>query len=116
MQRYLIYTKTLTKSIIKTQNRNYQIYEPISSLCERIGNSFVRINQGEVVRISLIAGIRGNIVYLKNGMEMAIGRTYRKSVMETYFGKKLDKGCIRMNTLFYFAYFPDYFTYRIQKI
>ena len=79
--------RQLTKSIIKTQNRNYQIYEPISSLCERIGNSFVRINQGEVVRISLIAGIRGNIVYLKNGMEMAIGRTYRKSVMETYFGK-----------------------------
>ena len=70
--------RQLTKSIIKTQNRNYQIYEPISSLCERIGNSFVRINQGEVVRISLIAGIRGN---------MAIGRTYRKSVMETYFGK-----------------------------
>lgn len=75
------------RSIIKTRDYEYQVYETITSLCERIGDSFIRVNQGEVVNKALIAEIKGNVVYLKNGMEMSIGRTYRKSVQEKYFGK-----------------------------
>ncbi len=76
-----------SKSIIVTKQREYQVYETITALCERIGNNFLRINQGEVVNSALISEIRGNTVYLKNGMEVVIGRTYRKEVLAKYFGK-----------------------------
>lgn len=75
------------KSIIMTRQKEYQVYETITSLCDRIGDSFIRVNQGEVVNISLISEIKGNNVYLKNGKNMALGRTYRKEVMAKYFGK-----------------------------
>lgn len=73
------------RSIIKTKEKEYNVYETITSLCDRIGDSFIRVNQGEVVNISLISEIKGNTVYLKNGMDMTIGRTYRKDVMAKYF-------------------------------
>lgn len=76
-----------SKSIIKTQQKEYQVYETITSLCERIGESFIRVNQGEVVNLNIIKEIKGNTVYLKNGKEMSIGRTYRKEVLAKHFGK-----------------------------
>lgn len=75
-----------SKSIITTQQKEYQVYETITSLCERLGDSFIRVNQGEVVNSNMIKEIKGNIVYLKNGREMSIGRTYRKDVLAKYFG------------------------------
>lgn len=75
-----------SKSIITTQQKEYQVYETITSLCERLGDSFIRVNQGEVVNSNMIKEIKGNIVYLKNGREMSIGRTYRKEVLAKYFG------------------------------
>lgn len=75
-----------SKSIITTKQKEYQVYETITSLCERLGNSFIRVNQGEVVNSNMIKEIKGNIVYLKNGREMSIGRTYRKEVLAKYFG------------------------------
>lgn len=58
----------------------------MTSLCGRLGDSFLRINQGEIVNRNMIKEIKGNTMYLKNGREMSIGRTYRKEVMEKYFG------------------------------
>ncbi len=75
-----------SKSIIQTKDKEYQVYETLTSLCERIGDGFIRVNQGEVVNITMIKEIKGNSVYLKNGMEMSIGRTYRKEVLAKYFG------------------------------
>ena len=74
------------RSIIKTVQKEYQVYETITSLCERLGDSFIRINQGEVVNIKLIKESRGNTVYLKDGKQITIGRTYRKDVTARYFG------------------------------
>lgn len=79
--------RQMAKSIIVTRQKEYQVYETITSLCERIGDSFIRVNQGEVVNMSLISEIKGNDVYLKNGKVFTIGRTYRKAVTEKYFGK-----------------------------
>lgn len=76
-----------SKSIIVTRQRSYQVYETVTSLCQRIGDAFLRINQGMVVNISMIQEIKGNVVLLKNGMEVTIGRTYRKDVINRYFGK-----------------------------
>lgn len=79
--------RRMAKSIIVTKQKEYQVYETITSLCERVGDSFMRVNQSEVVNISLISEIKGNEVYLKNGKVFTIGRTYRKAVSEQYFGK-----------------------------
>ncbi|MBR3770365.1 MAG: LytTR family transcriptional regulator, partial [Lachnospiraceae bacterium] len=70
-----------------THEKEYQVYETITSLCERIGSGFIRVNQGEVVNAELIKEIKGNTIYLKDGKEMTIGRTYRKDVLSRYFGK-----------------------------
>ena len=75
------------RSVIVTRQRSYQVYETITSLCERLGDTFLRVNQGEVVNISMISDIKGNTVYLKDGREITIGRTYRKEVISRYFGK-----------------------------
>lgn len=80
------------KSIITTKQKEYQVYETITSLCERIGDSFIRVNQGEVINSLLISKIKGNTIYLKNGKEMAIGRTYRKEVIDKYFGNSRWEG------------------------
>lgn len=75
------------KSVIVTGRRNYCVYEPITALHERLGEGFLRVNQSEVVNVQEIRTIEGNIVKLKNDMEMSIGRTFREGVIERYFGK-----------------------------
>ena len=77
-QSLLYIERQQSKSIIATRQRSYQVYETVTSLCERIGDAFLRINQGMVVNISMIQEIKGNVVFLKNGMDVTIGRTYRK--------------------------------------
>ncbi len=79
------------KSIVVTSSRTYNVYEPITALCERIGYAFMRVNQSEAVNMDFIRDIKGNLILLKNGMEMSIGRTYRKEVVRRYFGEKSDK-------------------------
>lgn len=74
------------KSIIVTNAKEYHVYEPISSLYERIGEGFLRVNQSEVVNRDYIKGISGNTVQLRNKMEMPIGRTFRKELLRQYFG------------------------------
>ncbi len=76
------------KSMVVTAQREYCVYEPITALFERVGDGFIRPNQSEVVNVNYISTIENNIVKLKNGMEMPIGRTYRKDVMLHYFGVK----------------------------
>lgn len=77
--------RQLSRSVIYTEKKCYNVYETITSLYERLGNDFLRINQGEVANIKEISEIRGNVVILKNGLEMSIGRTYRKDVIAKYF-------------------------------
>lgn len=84
-QDILFVERQQSKSIIVTRGREYQVYETMTSLCERLGDSFLRINQGEIVNCSMIKEIKGNTLYLKNGKEMSIGRTYRKEVLAKYF-------------------------------
>lgn len=74
------------KSVIKTGQRQYCVYEPITALFERVGEGFIRVNQSEVVNMGYIQSIDGNTVKLKIGMEMPIGRTFRKEVIQKYFG------------------------------
>lgn len=77
--------RQLSKSIIHTKDRDYKVYETITSLCDRLSSSFLRVNQSEIVNLKEIQEIRDNNVILKSGKSISIGRTYRKSVMNTYF-------------------------------
>ncbi len=87
IQSDIIYIERLqTKSIIHTKTRNYQVYEPITSLCERLEKNFLRLNQSEVVNSKEILKIEGNTVFLRNGMQLTIGRTYKKTVIQSYLG------------------------------
>ena len=74
------------QSVIVTNKKEYRVYEPLKSLYERIGDGFLRVNQGEIVNRDYIKGISGNIVHLKCKIEMPIGRTYRKELLRLYFG------------------------------
>lgn len=77
--------RELSKSVIHTRQKDYKVYETMSSLCERLSNNFLRVNQSEAINKKVIEEIRDNMVVLKNGKTITIGRTYRKSVMESYF-------------------------------
>lgn len=79
-----------SKCIIYTRHRTYNVYETMTSLYERLGEGFLRINQGEVLNMREIFEIRSNVVVLKSGIQMSIGRTYRKEVLEKYFGRELN--------------------------
>lgn len=86
VQEILYIERQLSKTIIYTEKQSYKVYETISSLYDRLGDGFLRINQGEVISLKEISEIRGNLVILKNGNEMSIGRTYRQEVIAKYFG------------------------------
>lgn len=74
-----------TKSVIKTEQNDYSVYESITSLYERIGEQFIRLNQGIIVNSGLITEIKGNVACLSNGLRVRIGRIYRKDVLLKYF-------------------------------
>lgn len=80
--------KQQSRSIIVTNTRQFHVYEPISSLYERLGEDFIRVNQGEIVNVECIKGIEGNMVKMTNQMEMSIGRTFKKEVIKKYFNKE----------------------------
>lgn len=83
----LLIERIQTKSIIHTKYRTYQVYEPITSLCERLDKTFIRINQSEVVPRQEILSIEGNQVILRGNRRSSIGRTFKKSVMESYLNR-----------------------------
>ena len=78
--------RQLSRSVIHTPTRDYNVYETITSLAERLGEGFIRINQSEIVAVNAIHDIHGDTIVLKSGLEFAIGRTFRKNVRNVYFG------------------------------
>lgn len=79
----IIYIKReVPRSIIYTKTNIYKVYETICSIYGRLGDGFIRVNQGEIVNIQEILLIKGKKVVLKNGMEIQIGRTYCKELKE----------------------------------
>lgn len=80
--------RQIAKSIIYTKDNEYNVYETISSLIDRLTNHFIRVSQSYIVNKSNIAEINGNNVILSNGMVLSIGRTYRKEVLESYYHNK----------------------------
>lgn len=87
-QEEIIYVqRRAAKSFIVTKEREYQVYETITSLNNRLKDNFIRINQSEIVNINKIKEIKNNNMHLKSGESFVIGRTFRKDVMETYLNR-----------------------------
>jgi DNA-binding LytR/AlgR family response regulator len=76
------------KSIVFLKGKEYGVYETLTSLAERLTDDFLRVSQSYIVNKSFIANIKGNSVFLKNGMDIPIGRTFRKQVLEAYYKNK----------------------------
>ena len=76
------------KSSILTTNREYLVNETISSLEERLQDTFLRISQSDLVNKKLIRGIEKGVIVLTDGTRLTIGTTYKKSVKNAYFGEE----------------------------
>lgn len=85
-QRDIIYiSRQQTKSVIYTSFAEYKVYETITSLYNRLESNFLRINQSDIVNMREIKEIRENHVFLKNNIDMTLGRTFRKQAIDTYY-------------------------------
>ncbi len=79
--------RSISKSIIYTVDKSYSVYETLTALYERLAEQdFIRISQSFVVNKSFISEIKSGVVFMKNNQELVIGRTYKKTVMQKYFG------------------------------
>ena len=67
------------KTLIHTQIRVYQVYEPLSAIYERLDDQFIQVNQSEVVNKAEIYAVQGNTVILRDGRNLSIGRTFKKN-------------------------------------
>lgn len=77
-----------SKSVIYTAAKEYSVYETLTALFERLAeNKFIRISQSFVVNKNFINEIKSGVVYMKNGEEFVIGRTYKKEVNKKYFNE-----------------------------
>lgn len=75
------------KTVIRTVDKDYEINETITSLANRLPDSFLRINQSDLVNKKIIEHMEKDNVLLKNGTSLKIGRTYKKSVSKLYYGE-----------------------------
>lgn len=68
------------KSKIQLKEKVYYVYESIKSLAERLDSQFLQIHQSIIVNSNEIDSVSKNRIYLKNGIDFPIGRTYAKRV------------------------------------
>jgi DNA-binding LytR/AlgR family response regulator len=76
-----------SKCIIFTKQKEYKVYETVTSLIERLSDDFLRVNQSFIVNINEINYIKKNSIILKNNIDIPIGRTYKKHVLNIYYNK-----------------------------
>ncbi len=84
---------------ILTVDETYQQYSTLNSIIEHLPKEFIRIHKSCIVNISHIRMIKKNVIVLSNRMTATIGRSYIKSVIESFteystrFDKKGDFTC-----------------------
>lgn len=81
--------KVIKKVVIHTNCGKYEFYESIASIEKLLGDSFIRINQGIVVRKEEIVYTDKNNVFLKSGEALRIGRTYVNHVKTVFANTKV---------------------------
>lgn len=81
-QQDIIYIeKELKKCIISTITNDIDTYENIGSLENKLGNDFIKINQGVLVNRAYICKIENEMVWLSTGKGFKISRGRKKEVV-----------------------------------
>lgn len=87
-EREIIYIeRQQSKCIIFTKQKEYKVYETVTSLIERLSDDFLRVNQSFIVNMNEINYIKKNNIILKNDVNIPIGRTYKKYILDIYYKK-----------------------------
>ena len=83
--RDIIYVqRQLSRSVIYTNKKKYAVYETMTSLEERLGDDFIRVNQSEIIAKKYILEMGKNHVALNNGKKFFVGRSYKQRYMDYY--------------------------------
>ena len=72
------------KVVVSTENEEYEYYNTLNDLEQKLGTKFVRCHRGFIIsrdKIKSMALSKG-IIYMKNGAEIPVSRTYKKTLKE----------------------------------
>ena len=71
--------------IIHTKNKEYTIWESLSSLYNQLDQSlFYQINQSTLINISYVKEVKDNQVILKDNHQFSLSRKYKKQFINNY--------------------------------
>lgn len=76
--------KIQRKVQFKTQNGIYEVRGNISAYINQLTPNFLQISQSVIVNMKEIISIDNNVVSLSTGDQFTIGRTFQKSVKDTW--------------------------------
>lgn len=79
----ILYIERKSRKIrIVTKSENYEIYDTLKSLQERLPKNFVRCHTGYIVNMDYVVSIHTNYLVMKDESRISIGRTYKELVTE----------------------------------
>lgn len=85
----IFYFEAYSKKVhIFTANQRIGYYDSLTSLEEKLGDSFVRCHRSYIVNIEKISKVCFSemIIQLKNGVEINISRKYKNNIKEKLYG------------------------------
>ena len=82
MSEILYIERNSRKIRIVTKNENYECYDTLKSMQERLPKNFVRCHTGYIVNMNYVVSIHSNYLIMKDESRISIGRTYKGMVIE----------------------------------
>ena len=79
------------KAIVCTETGQYEVYEKLSTIKERLTDDFLQCHKSFLVNMKWISTFEGKSLRMRNGKEIPISRTYSNKVREEFF-QFLGKG------------------------
>lgn len=77
----ILYIERISRKIrIVTKNENYECYDTLKSMQERLPKNFVRCHTGYIVNMDYVVSIHSNYLVMKDERKISIGRTYKGEI------------------------------------
>lgn len=73
------------KVIVHTETQEYVVYEKLSEVFSRLPKQFVHCHKSFVVNLKWVEKYEAKLFKVKNGLDIAISRTYASRAKEAYF-------------------------------
>lgn len=80
MSEILYIERNSRKIRIVTKNENYECYDTLKSMQERLPKNFVRCHTGYIANMDYVTSIHSRYLVLKDGTNISIGRTFKGGV------------------------------------